>query len=120
MPFVVTETVRRGLLMAVMTGTLAQWRDAVKTGSDPSQEQNIRACYAKVLPSKPNLGGKVVVAFTVGKNGSVRKAAVARSTVKSRRVTDCVVRVVRGIKFPKPKGGPAMVRYPVTFKPTGE
>lgn len=49
MPFVVTETVRRGLLLAVMTGTLAQWRDAVKTGSHPSQEQNIRACYSKLL-----------------------------------------------------------------------
>lgn len=49
MPFVVTETVRRGILIAVMTGTLAQWRDAVRTGSDPSQEQSIRACYSKLL-----------------------------------------------------------------------
>lgn len=49
MPFVVTETVRRGVLIAVMTGTLAQWRDAVKTGSHSSQEQNTRACYSKLL-----------------------------------------------------------------------
>lgn len=49
MPFVVTDTVRRGILIAVMTGTLAQWRDAVKTGSDPSQEPNTRACYSKLL-----------------------------------------------------------------------
>lgn len=49
MPFVVAETVRRGVLIAVMTGTLAQWRDAVKTGSHPSKEQNTRACYSKLL-----------------------------------------------------------------------
>lgn len=48
-PFVHSETVRRGVLIAVMTGTLSQWRDAVKTGTNPANDQNIRACYSKLL-----------------------------------------------------------------------
>jgi hypothetical protein len=71
MPFVVTETVRRGLLMAVMTGTLAQWRDAVKTGSDPSQEQNIRACYTKLLCLFELVGLNVWLDFTKKTTGGL-------------------------------------------------
>ena len=49
MPFVVVETVRRGILLAVMTGTLAQWRDAVMHGTVLDQEVNVRACYCKLM-----------------------------------------------------------------------
>lgn len=49
MPFVVVETVKRGILLAVMTGTLAQWRDAVKTGTALNQQVNTRACYCKLM-----------------------------------------------------------------------
>lgn len=49
MPFVVVETVRRGILLAVMTGTLAQWRDAVMHGTVLDQEANVRACYCKLM-----------------------------------------------------------------------
>lgn len=49
MPIVVAETVKRGIVLAVMTGTLAQWQVAVKTGTDPDQDANVRACYGKLL-----------------------------------------------------------------------
>ncbi len=49
MSFVVVETVRRGILFAVMSGTLAQWRDAVTTGTALDQEVNVRACYCKLM-----------------------------------------------------------------------
>ena len=49
MPFVVTETVIRGTQLAVLTGTLAQWRDAVKSGSARESEFNIRAFYNRVM-----------------------------------------------------------------------
>lgn len=49
MPFVVAETVNRGTLLAVMSGTLSQWRDAVKTGTAIRHETNVRAFYCKVL-----------------------------------------------------------------------
>lgn len=49
MPFVVAETVKRGIVLAVMTGTLAQWRDAVKTGVAMVQPSSIRECYCKLM-----------------------------------------------------------------------
>ena len=48
MPFVQSETISRGIFMAVVSGTLAQWRDAVKAGTTPLVEHNVRWCYCKV------------------------------------------------------------------------
>jgi hypothetical protein len=34
--------------IAVISGTLAQWRDAVKSGSEPAAELPVRQCFNKV------------------------------------------------------------------------
>ena len=49
MPFVTAETIQRGIHIAVVSGTLSQWRDAVKTGASPTVELNVRACYCKIM-----------------------------------------------------------------------
>lgn len=49
MPFVRAETVARGVEIAVMKGSLAQWRDAVKSGTTPTAEPSVRALYSKIL-----------------------------------------------------------------------
>jgi hypothetical protein len=77
----------------------------------------MRACYEKELVAKPKLEGKVELTFTIARNGSVTEA---KGTGLA-EVTDCVVRVVKTIKFPAPAGGGVVnVRYPVIFKPKGE
>jgi len=48
MPFVTAETLARGVLAAVITGTLGQWRDAVKSGSSPTAEPAVRYCFNKI------------------------------------------------------------------------
>ena len=48
MPFVTAETLARGVLAAVITGTLGQWRDAVKSGSSPTAEPSVRWCFNKI------------------------------------------------------------------------
>ena len=35
--------------MAVITGTLAQWRNAVAAGTDESAPPTVRTCYSKIL-----------------------------------------------------------------------
>jgi len=47
-PFVTAETLARGVLAAVITGTLGQWRDAVKSGSSPTAEPAVRYCFNKI------------------------------------------------------------------------
>lgn len=45
MPFVTGETVSRGVLIAVVSGTLSQWRDAIKIGCRPESEADVRHVF---------------------------------------------------------------------------
>jgi hypothetical protein len=49
MPFVVTDTLVRGVQLSVITGTLAQWQNAVKSGCARQSELNVRAFYNRVM-----------------------------------------------------------------------
>jgi len=49
MPFVAADTVARGIQAAVVTGTLAQWRDAVISGCQPEVEPTVRILFNKIL-----------------------------------------------------------------------
>jgi len=49
MSFVQAETVAPGMNMAVLTGTLEQWRDAVAAGTDRTASPAVRTCYSKIL-----------------------------------------------------------------------
>jgi len=48
MPFVTTETTDRAILAAVVTGTLAQWRDAVAAGCVREAEPPVRLGFRKI------------------------------------------------------------------------
>ena len=48
MPFVMAETIANNVKIAVITGTLAQWRDAVTSGSTPSALMPVRQCFNKI------------------------------------------------------------------------
>jgi hypothetical protein len=45
MPFVTADTVARGVQITVITGTLAQWRDAVIAGCQPHTEPSVRVLF---------------------------------------------------------------------------
>ena len=56
----------------------------------------------------------------IGSSGRVTKAAVESSTLGSREVEDCVIRVIKSIEFPIPKGaGVVQVTYPFRFSASG-
>ncbi len=48
MPFVVVETIARGVQAAVVTGTLDQWRDAVVSGCSRGVPSPVRCCFNKL------------------------------------------------------------------------
>jgi hypothetical protein len=48
MAFTVVDTVVSGVQIAVVTGTLAQWRDAVATGSTPAVEPGVLCFWNRV------------------------------------------------------------------------
>lgn len=79
--------------------------------------QKITYCYEKQLLAKPGLSGTVSTQFFITPNGNV--ASSSGSGVDP-EVANCVADVIKGIEFPKPKGGGGVqVNYPFTFRPAG-
>jgi hypothetical protein len=48
MPFVVAETIVRGVQAAVVTGTLDQWRDAIVSGCSKGVPSPVRRCFNRL------------------------------------------------------------------------
>lgn len=79
--------------------------------------QKIQYCYEKQLLAKPSLSGTVQAQFFITPNGTV--ASSTGSGVDG-EVSSCVASVIKGIEFPKPKGGGGVqVNYPFTFHSSG-
>jgi hypothetical protein len=56
MSFVIADTLMRGVQLAVITGTLAQWQLSVKSGSDKYVELNVRAFFNRVMSAFQTAG----------------------------------------------------------------
>jgi len=79
-----------------------------------------RSCYQKELNANPgrDISGTIRLVFTIGASGHVSRAGVDGRTRLPRDVKKCVVRTLRGIKFPKPMGGGTVdVKQPFNFFP---
>jgi pSer/pThr/pTyr-binding forkhead associated (FHA) protein len=76
-------------------------------------------CYEKQLNANPNLAGKISVYFTIAPTGDVAQASVRETSMNEENVESCVVKVMRSLKFPKPRGGGiVVVTYPFVFAAT--
>ncbi len=74
----------------------------------------VKACYEKALATQPDLAGTVSTQFFIASNGVV---ASANAAGVDGEVAACVAAVIKGIEFPKPKGGGGVqVNYPFSFK----
>ncbi len=79
--------------------------------------QKIQYCYEKELLAKSNLAGTVSTNFLITPNGNVSQST---GSGVDPEVSSCVANVIKGIEFPKPKGGGSVsVNYPFTFRPAG-
>jgi len=78
-----------------------------------------RYCYQKELDkASQSFDGYGVLDFAIGASGLVTKANFTETNVKP-AVVSCVVNVLKGIKFPEPRGGGVVeVRQPLNFQAT--
>jgi hypothetical protein len=76
----------------------------------------IQRCYEKALSAKPTLSGKVEFEWTIKENGSVASVRRAGSTLGEASVATCVAGILKGLKFPRPRGGPVEVKFPFMFQ----
>ena len=77
-----------------------------------------RYCYQKELNTAPeSFSGVINLVFSIGASGHVTKAGLGGgSDDLPSVVNNCVLDVLRGIKFPEPKGGGIVeVRQPMNF-----
>lgn len=73
------------------------------------------ACYTLGADKQGKLEGTITVKATVGPLGNVIEVAVVKSTIKNTKVNDCVGAAFKKVVFAQPKGGVAIVTYPMTF-----
>jgi len=78
-----------------------------------------RLCYENGLRNNPNLEGRVVVRFIIGRDGSVSSVSNGGSDMPDSGVVSCVARAFYGLSFPQPDGGIISVTYPIRFSPGG-
>ena len=79
-------------------------------------QQQILRCYEKQLAKKPGLTGKITFEWTVKTNGSVSSTREVSSSLNDATTSKCVIGVIKSMKFPKPKGGEVIIRYPFFFQ----
>lgn len=81
--------------------------------------RRFKYCYERELIKNQQLQGKIHVWFQIEANGRVYKSKVSRTTMNNDRVEQCLVRRVRVMRFPAPKGGGiVVVNYPFIFRPS--
>lgn len=76
----------------------------------------VRACYQSQLEANA-LQGKLIVELDVVADGSVADGRLKASELDNIDVERCVMGVVRGLRFPRPRGAPLVkVVWPFLFK----
>jgi len=79
----------------------------------------IQGCYERELLSNAGLAGKVTFEWTITRQGDVSGAREKSSTLNSAAVSNCILKIIRGMSFPKPKGGSVTISYPFMFRSGG-
>lgn len=112
---------RPGAIASVRTGTSTLVGSLKRSEIESVIHQNLNSiqyCYRRRLQRDPGLSGKLVVKFTVGKDGSVSSASVKSSSLTDAAVGSCVVDRFKRMDFPAPRGGGmVLVSYPFHFAP---
>jgi hypothetical protein len=97
-------------------GTLS--KTAVSAGLSQGMPA-FEACYAGELAAQPNLGGTILINFVIAPDGTVPYAAALDhgTDLASDRVIRCVLEALQNLNFESPRGGRAVVTYPLHFAP---
>jgi len=81
--------------------------------------REVQYCYEKALLMNSNLQGKVVMEWTIATSGKVTVVKTKQNTMATPAVAMCISAKIKTWKFPKPKGGIVVVKYPFIFNTVG-
>jgi hypothetical protein len=76
----------------------------------------VRACFDAGLVRTPDMGGRVLLRFTIGPDGRAGSITVDEDELGDAVVTDCLRAQLSSWQFPRPRDGvPITVAYPFVF-----
>lgn len=84
-----------------------------------SKGNAIQYCYERQLQTNPKLKGKIIAQWKVGLQGQVKSTSLASSTMNNSKVENCILRVIKRMRFEKPDGGICVINYPFVFSGGG-
>ncbi len=80
------------------------------------KQSAIKICYERILKTNPNIHGKITLIIVIGLSGQVQSVMVRANETGNSRLAACVISRVRSWHFPRPKGSPVTVMYPLLFQ----
>ncbi len=78
--------------------------------------RDVEHCYGRVALKDPSIAGRIIVQWTVGKDGLPTATALLKDTLKDKSVGRCIRSKARKWRFPKPSGGVQVVTYPFDLR----
>jgi hypothetical protein len=78
----------------------------------------VKECYEHALKKDATLSGKVVMHWTIEKNGTTRGISVENNTMPTAEVGPCIGGLISKWHFPPPGGGTVDVSFPFVFQAT--
>lgn len=76
----------------------------------------LRACFEAGLATDPELGGRVLLRFTIGPAGRTGPVQVVDDQLGAPAVAACLAELIPRWQFPRPRPGPPMtITYPFVF-----
>ena len=83
------------------------------------RQDGFQACYETALKANSKLAGKIVVEFTIGEDGKVTEARVVKDSMNSGETNNCVVSLLKRLRFPAPADGEVTINNTFVFQPGG-
>lgn len=83
------------------------------------RQDGFQGCYETALKSNSKLGGKLVVEFTIAEGGQVTSARVIKDGLNSGEVSNCVLSLLKRLRFPEPSDGEVTISNAFVFQAGG-
>ncbi|MEM6274707.1 MAG: TonB family protein [Myxococcota bacterium] len=73
-------------------------------------------CYAIARANDNEASGRVMVSFTIAKDGTVSRSRIAKTSIDDEEMLACILDQVDSTVFPKPIGYPTSFTLPLVFR----
>ena len=77
----------------------------------------LQLCYELALRRDQKTNGKMEFSWRIDSRGRISDLKLLRSTIRDKRMVNCVRQKIASWEFPRPRRGSIKIKYPFSFKP---